>query len=175
MINDDNQDVDFDNNEAETEEVFEEVEDTEEDTTDWKAEALKYKNILDRNKNKKADEKPASKTKSDDFGYDVKAYLKSSGINADEFDFVKAEMKASGKDVDSLLESKYFQEGLERHREINKTSNATIKSKRSGGVAVDSVEYWAGKDFADVPADMRGKVLAHREAKEKNKGMFYNQ
>ena len=173
MLNDDNQDVDFENNEAETDEVVE-VEDTEEDTTDWKAEALKYKGILDRNKNKKADEKPASK-KSDDFGYDVKAYLKSSGINADEFDFVKAEMKASGKDIDTLLDSKYFQEGLERHREINKTSNATIKGKRSGGVAVDNVEYWAGKDFADVPIDMRGKVLAHREEKEKNKGQFYNQ
>ena len=174
MLNDDNQDVDFDNNEAETEEVFEEVEDTEEDTTDWKAEALKYENILDRNKNKKADEKPASKTKSDDFGYDVKAYLKSSGINASEFEFVRAEVKASGQDVDSLLENEYFQAKLEKHRELTKTADATIKGKRSNAVATDSIDYWMAKPFEEVPQDMRSKVLNAKLAKDSSKGKFYN-
>lgn len=173
MINDDNQDVDFENNEEETEEVVE-VEETEEDTTDWKAEALKYKGILERNKNKKADEKPASKSKSDDFGYDVKAYLKSSGINASEFEFVRAEVKASGQDVDSLLENEYFQAKLEKHRELTKTADATIKGKRSSAVATDSVDYWMAKPFEEVPTELRSKVLNAKLEKDTSKGKFYN-
>lgn len=172
MFNEETQEVDLETSTEEAEEDTETVEETEEKGVEyWKAEALKNKAILERNKGK---EKEVEKPQSDGFGYDVKAYLKASGINANEFDFVKAEMKASGKDVDSLLESKYFQEALETKRSLDKTANATIKGKRSGGVTTDSVEYWATKDFADVPKEMRGKVLAHREAKEKNKGTFYN-
>lgn len=118
--------------------------------------------------------KQTKETKSDDFGYDVKAYLKSSGIKAEEFDFVKAELQASGKDLDSLLESKYFQEGLEKHRELGKTADATPTGKRSGGVATDSVEYWAAKPIDDVPQNMRTAVVNHKIAQDKNKGVFYN-
>lgn len=170
MFNDEIQEVDLDTS---TEEAAEDTETVEEEkgVEYWKAEALKNKAILERNKGK---EREVEKPQSDGFGYDVKAYLKASGINANEFDFVKAEMKASGKDVDSLLDSKYFQEALETKRALTKTANATIKGKRSSGVSTDSVEYWASKDFADVPMNMRGKVLAHREAAEKNKGTFYN-
>jgi len=171
MFNDESQEVDLETSTEEAEEDTETTVEEEKGVEYWKAEALKNKAILERNKGKEVKE---VKPQSDGFGYDVKAYLKASGINANEFDFVKAEMQASGKDVDSLLESKYFQEALETRRAINKTENATIKGKRSGGVSTDSVEYWASKDFADVPMNMRGKVVAHREAKEKNKGMFYN-
>lgn len=156
----------------------EETEETEEtNTPNWEAEAKKaqsqakkYKAILDRNKGK--DE--ALKTKSDDFGYDVKGYLKSSGIKASEFDFVKAEIKTFGGDIDALLGNEYFQNKLEKHRELTKTADATPTGKRSGGVATDSVEYWAGKPIEDVPADMRIKVVNARLEKEKNKGVFYN-
>lgn len=174
MINDENQDVDFENNEDEVVEVEDETtEEAEEDSTDWKAEALKYKAILDRNKTKKADEKPASK--SNDFGYDVKAYLKASGIKADEFDFVKAELKASGmKDIDALLENSYFTDRLEKHRELTKTQDATPTGKRSGGVPTDSVEYWLGKPIEEVPSNMRIKVVNARLKQDESKGMFYN-
>lgn len=171
MQNEEIQEVDLETSTEEAEDDTITVEDTEERGVEyWKAEALKNKAILERNKGKEKEVKPQS----DGFGYDVKAYLKASGINANEFDFVKAEMAASGKDVDSLLESKYFQEALETKRAINKTENATIKGKRSGGVATNSVEYWASKDFADVPQEMRYKVIEHREKQEKNKGVFYN-
>lgn len=173
MINDDNQDVDFENNEEEVVEV--EEEETTEDETDWKAEALKYKAILDRNKTKKADEKPASKSKSDDFGYDVKAYLKASGIQAGEFDFVRTELKQSGiKDVDSLLENSYFKDRLEKHREIQKATDATPTGKRSGTAPTDTVEYWLGKPIEEVPANMRIKVVNAKLDRDKNKGQFYN-
>ncbi len=155
----------------EVEETIEE-EPEEEDTTDWKAEALKFKAILDRNKDKV---KTATPSKSTDFGYDVKAYLKASGINPTEFDFVKAELKGSGmKDVDSLLENDYFKSKLEKHRELSKTQEAIPSGKRSGGVATNSPEYWMGKPIEEVPADMRRAVVNAKLEQEKNKGKFYN-
>lgn len=173
MFNDDTQEVDLETSTEEVEESDDTTEEQETDSKDWKAEALKYKAILERNKGKEV-VKEVKTEQSDGFGYDVKAYLKASGINANEFDFVRAEMKASGKDVDALLDSKYFQEALETRRALDKTDKATIKGKRSGGVSTDSVEYWASKPFEEVPQSMRIKVLNHREAQDKNKGTFYN-
>ncbi len=167
-------------NEETTVEVIEEEETTtDEDQTetkekDWKAEALKYKAILDR-KAKKAEAAPQAETKSDGFGYDVKAYLKASGIKASEFDFVQSEFKNSGvKDVDALLENEYFQAKLEKQREINRTQDAIPKGKGSNGVAIDSVDYWLAKPFAEVPSHLRRDVLKAKESQEKNRGKFYN-
>lgn len=115
-----------------------------------------------------------SKPQSDDFGYDVKAYLKSSGIKANEFEFVQTELKKSGADIDTLLDNEYFQARLEKHRAIAATEAATPTGKRSGGAATDSVDYWMGKPMEDVPKDMRIKVVNARLDKEKNKNVFYN-
>lgn len=113
--------------------------------------------------------------KSDEFGYDVKAYLKTSGIQTSEFDFVREEFKSSGlKDLDQLLENPYFKSRLESRRELSKTSEAIPTGKRSGGVPTDSVEYWASKPIEEVPVEMRIKVVNYQLAKEKNKGQFYN-
>jgi len=173
-----------DNNTQEGQENQEETQDTQdtqseevketptesEDEKDWKAEALKYKAILDRNKNK-----PREQKKSDDLDYGEKAFLKASGIESSEFDFVKAELKQSGiKDLDSLLENDYFKSKLENQRALDKTKNATIKGKSANGVATNSVEYWAAKPIEEVPADMRIKVINAKLEKEKSKGIFYN-
>lgn len=173
MINEENDGVE--ETEVEETETESETENTggeeETDTTDWKAEALKFKAILDRNKGKS--DKPASK--SNDFGYDVKAYLKASGIKAEEFDFVKGEMKSAGiKDVDALLENKYFQSKLEEHREISRSTEATPKGNRSGGVATDSVDYWLAKPIEEVPMSKRREVVNAKLAKEQNQSKFYN-
>lgn len=167
----------FNDENTEVEEVIEdsietdEVEEVKEDDKDWKAEALKYKAILDRNKDK-GDKAP---NKSDGFGYDVKAYLKASGIESSEFDFVKQEMKDAGvKDVDSLLGNKYFQSRLEEHRELTKTQAAIPSGKRTGGVATDSVDYWLSKPIEEVPADKRRAVVNARLEREQGKGKFYN-
>ena len=182
MFNDETEEVVEETAEEETaeEETVEGTETTDpeeteevEETTDWKAEALKYKAILDRIK-KKGDTAP--KTKSNDFGYDVKAYLKASGITENEFDFVKAQMKESGlKDVDSLLGNSYFKARLEEHRELEKTKDSAPKSRRSGGVATNSAEYWASKPIEEVPMDMRREVVNFKLKKDQNKGKFYNQ
>lgn len=173
MINEENDGVEeTEVEETETESETESTEETQEEEKGvdyWKAEALKNKAILDRNKNK-----PAS-SKSNDFGYDVKAYLKASGIKAEEFDFVKGEMKTSGiKDVDILLENKYFQTGLAEFREISRSAEATPKGNRSGGVATDSVEYWLAKPIEEVPMSKRREVVNARLAKEQNQSKFYN-
>lgn len=180
MFNEDTQeDVTLEND---IEEVVEETEESEEEETvytpterekELEAENKKLKAILDRNKKPKAQEKQT--TKSDDFGYDVKAYLKSSGIAASEFEFVRTELKQSGLgDVDSLLENEYFQSRLEKHRAIQKTKDATPTGRRSGGVATDSVEYWLGKPFDEVPSEMKLKVVDAKMKKDKSRGMFYN-
>lgn len=146
----------------------------EEDTTDWKAEALKYKAILDRNKDKKHVPKESSK-KSNDLDYGEKAYLTANGIKgAKEFEFVKAELKASGENLDNLLENDYFKSKLEKFREINKTADAIPKGGRSNSVPTDSVEYWMAKPIEEVPKDMRAKVVNAKLTKDKDKGVFYN-
>jgi len=174
MINEDNAGVEdvevIEVEDTEDEETGVEEQEEEKGVDYWKAEALKNKAILDRNKNK-----PATPSKSNDFGYDVKAYLKASGIKTDEFDFVKTEMKSAGiKDVDALLENKYFQSKLEEHREISRTQEATPKGNRSGGVATDSVEYWMAKPIEEVPTDKRRAVVNAKLEKEKGQGKFYN-
>lgn len=169
---DENETQEVESTEDTSEETTNQTEETsKEDSTDWKAEALKYKAILDRNKNK-PNKEPSKK--SDDFGYDVKAYLKASGIKSEEFDFVRQELKQSGlKDVDALLENDYFQARLDKQRKLNATSQATPTGKRSTGPATDSVDYWLTKPIEEVPKDMRIKVINARLKKEE-KGGFYN-
>lgn len=163
-------------NEDITVEVVEEEQTTHEEPVetekDWKAEALKYKAILDR-KAKKAE--PAhEETKSDDFGYDVKAYLKASGVNATEFDFVKKELKTYGGDLDSLLENEYFKAKLETQRNLQKTQDAVPQGKGGSGVPTDSIDYWMTKPLAEVPQEFRREVVNAKLAQDKNKGKFYN-
>ncbi len=156
----------------ETQEQTHEEESSQEDGTDWKSEALKYKAILDR-KNRKPEVKESKK--SNDFGYDVMAYLKASGISEKEFDFVKAEKNSSGiGDYASLISNDYFQAKLEKHRAVTKTTEATPKGSRSGGVAVDSVEYWSTKPIEEVPQNMRYQVVQAKLKKDSPKGTFYN-
>lgn len=135
------------------------------------------KQLYERLKKAEAAAKANGTTKppTNDFGYDVKAYLKASGITANEFDFVKAEMKASGlQDVDTLLENDYFKSKLEKHREVAKTEDATPSGKRSGGVATNSVDYWLSKPIEDVPNEHRRAVVNAKIERESKKSQFYN-
>lgn len=162
-----------------TEDTFEETTNQDESTsneddTDWKAEALKYKAILDRNKNKP--EKKSESKKSDDLDYGAKAYLTANGIKGSkEFDFVKDELKKSGEDLDSLIENDYFKAKLEKFRNLNKTTEAIPKGSRRSSVTTDSVEYWMSKPMEEVPQEMRIKVVNARLKKDESKGQFYNQ
>lgn len=118
-------------------------------------------------------EKPSKS--SNDLDYGQKAYLAANGVKGSkEMDFVKQELKSSGLSLEALLENDYFQAKLEKQRALNKTAEATPTGKRSGGVPLDSVDYWMTKPLEEVPRDMRGKVVDAMLAKEKSKGVFYN-
>lgn len=118
-------------------------------------------------------EKP--KANSNEFGYAEKAFLTASGLKGSkEFELAQKFARETGKNLEQVLESKYFQNELEEMREIDRTANAAIRGKDSKGMSIDSVEYWASKDFKDVPREMKAKVIDFKLKKEKEKDVFYN-
>lgn len=181
MENDDKQTPEFEQDENKNEEGQDENQDqkpdeseSKEDDKDWKAEALKYKAILDRNKDK-FKEAPTKKTKSDGLDYGQKAYLKASGISGEsETKLVEQYMSETGKTLEQVLDSKFFKAELEEMREISRTKDATPESKRSGNVPTDSVDYWMTKPIEEVPQEMRIKVVNKKLEQSKSKGVFYN-
>lgn len=173
---------------VEIEEIVEETDDEGKDTTDWKALALKNHGIAQRFKTKleksKIDSKVEKKvekileTKKEGFDYAEKAFLKASGVTPTEFALVEEVMKATGKSLDDVLESKYFQAELKEQRE-NKASKDAIPSgsKRSTSSARDEVDYWIAKGTLP-PADqreLRTKVVNARLKAEKAKSVFSSQ
>ncbi len=121
------------------------------------------------------DEPKVEQKKSDSLDYGQKAYLASMGYkDKAEIKLAQEIMKESGKDLEAVLESKYFKSEVENMRELARTAAATPTGKRSGQVPTDSVEYWLGKPFEDVPKELREKVVNAQIAKEKSKGVFYN-
>lgn len=145
------------------------------DDTDWKAEALKYKAILNRKKKKKATTKTASK-ESDDYDYGELAFLNTNGIKGSkEIEFAKKLQKQTGLPLNDLLENKYFKTELEEFRGEVKTENAMpSNSKRTRNVPSDSVEYWLAKGELPKDRELRTKVVNARIKKEETNGMFYN-
>lgn len=162
------------------------------DTTDWKAQAeanlelaKRNQGIAQRNKTrlqklKEEKEGGAPVTKNEPTSSDLgeKAYLVVNGIkSADEIAFVQKMKKETGKDVESLLETTYFQTEFKSFKEKKATDNAVpTGSKRSTNTSVDSVDYWLAKGELP-PADqvqLRRDVVNARLKKEQNKGVFYN-
>ena len=163
------------------------------DTTDWKAIAemnrdlaLKNRGIAQRFKTKLEKSKevapPANPVKpnepaSNDLG--EKAYLIANGVKgADEIAFVQKMKKETGKDVESLLESTYFQTEFKDFKEKKATDKATPQgNNRSSNPSADSVEYWIAK--GELPTgpenkELREKIVNARMKKEESKGQFYN-
>lgn len=165
------------------------------DTTDWKAQAeanleLAKRNagIAQRNKTRlqklkenaqpadKKDDKGNAAPQTSDLG--EKAYLMASGIKgADEIDFVQKMKKETGKDIESLLGTTYFQTEFKEFKEKRDTANAVPQaSKRSNNSSVDTVEYWIAK--GEMPPEnqpeLRRAVVNARMKKEESKGQFYN-
>jgi hypothetical protein len=132
---------------------------------------------------KEEKEKPKSTKKSDeksDFDYGQKAYLIANGIKADEINYVKEVMEATGKDLDSVLASKYFQAELKERREAQ-VAEAAMPSgtKRSGTASRDSVEYWVAK--GELPPNtpenfkLRAEVVNAKIKSQTSNRQFYNQ
>ena len=167
----------------ETEELEEDFEDEGDDTTDWKAEAMKARGLAKRYKTKLAKSKeapepsrePVPKTKEDKkaFDYAEKAYLKASGIQSDEYEFVLEVIQATGKTLDEVLDAKYFQADLKERREAKASKDAIPRGgKRSEAGARDDIAYWSNKPFSEVPRELKREVLKAREKREADLNKF---
>lgn len=150
--------------------------DTPADTTDWKSEALKYKAILERNKNKPREQKTNN---SGELDYGQKAFLAANGVKgSDEMKLVQEIMRNTGKrDLESVLESKYFKSELEEMRALRSTAEANPSgSKRSGQSSADSVDYWIAK--GELPPasnpELRRQYVNAKIKKSKGGSPFYN-
>ncbi len=122
-----------------------------------------------------AEEKPEAEDKSEGFDYGQKAFLVANGVKGEkETELVQKVMSETGRTIEQVLDSKYFQADLTEMRELDTTKNATIEGKRAGNGVVDSVEYWASKPFAEVPKDLRADVVNYKLKKEDTGSNFYN-
>lgn len=119
------------------------------------------------------EEKPAKAEKTQDLDYGQKAYLVANGIKgSEEMTLVQDIMKNTGKSLDEVLESKYFQAELKEMREIKASAEAVPdSSKRSQNTAKDQVDYWIAKGElppADQPqlrqAVVEAKIKAQRSS-----------
>lgn len=172
-------DLELDDNETqnvETDDYNSDGDDTPADTTDWKSEALKYKAILERNKNKPRETKTNNSSELD---YGQKAFLAANGVKgSDEMKLVQEIMRNTGKkDLESVLESKYFKSELEEMRALRSTAEANPSgSKRSGQSSADSVDYWIAK--GELPPntnpELRRQVVNARLKKSESGSPFYN-
>ncbi len=124
-------------------------------------------------------ESPTKKgKKSEELDYGQKAFLVASGVkDADEIALVKDYMVNSGKSLEEVLGSKYFQGELKGLRDEKAATAALPASgKRSGQSAADTVDYWIAKGALppNTPDNfkLRQDVINARIKKEGIKSQF---
>lgn len=124
------------------------------------------------------DAKPNSRknNKSSELDYGEKAFLVSNGIKgAEETKLVQDIMESTGKSLEDVLESKYFQAEIKEMRDAKASQDATPSGNKTGqGSARDTVEYWISKGELP-PADqteLRRKVVNAKIAKETTTNPF---
>ncbi len=180
--------------------TFEEVKDfTEEEladeNVDWKAKAQESLGIAKRRTTQlgkakakledyesnfipKSKEEPKPQDKKDsqptEFDYGQKAFLISNGIKIEEFGLVKNIISATGKSLDDVIVSKYFQAELKELRDAQAVKDALPSdTKRSAPSVKNTVDYWIEK--GEYPPDtfenrkLRQDIQAAKEAREKAK------
>ncbi len=156
----------------EVEEVVEKPKETLEDKE------TRLERQLNQTRKKMGKDKPKSK-QSDEFDYGQYAYLKQAGIESDEdIAFVKEKMEDSGKTLRDTLKANWFKAELKERKELATTAEAIPKDSNSKGTAMESVDYWKGKEDSviqkNAPKGMLIKVVNARLAEEKSGGQFYN-
>lgn len=152
---------------------------------DYKAEAAKWKRIAERNAKKaeKTEEAPKAEVKSDpsELDHGQKALLRSMGIKgADELQLAKDFMKRTGQDIDSLESDDIFQAKLTKLRDT-KANEAAAEGKTGRGTQasdpVAKILATLGKNDpipADLPREVREKLVDARRAQSKESKQFYN-
>ena len=160
----------------------EEIEELEEPSldTDWEARARKLESqaIVQRERTRalKAELSKLGKAvlpdkKEEKKGFDNadKALLIASGIPRDDHQLVWKWMQETGKEMDDVLDNKYFQTELQDAQEERKSRNAIpTGSKRATLSSRDSVEYWLAKEQMP-PESERALREAYVNAKMKER------
>lgn len=129
----------------------------------------------------KSDDEAKPRPKPGELDLTQKTYLKASGIaGSDELKLVSKLMKETGKSVEDLTESKYFQSELKALRDLRASKEATPKGKnRDGGAATSQVEYWlkAGTLPPNTPENkkLREEIVDARRTKARNGNVFTDQ
>jgi len=161
------------------------------DNTNWKALAMDRQELARKNHGiaqrykTKADKardniltNPVEKKEPQSNDLGEKSYLISNGIKTkDEIALALRLKKETGKDIESLLETTYFQAELREFREGKATDNATpTASKRSNNSTSDSVDYWLAKDELPPASEtkLRQDVVNAKMKKDTLRGIFYN-
>lgn len=116
--------------------------------------------------------------KSFTLGYAEKAYLNANGIKGkDEYALVQDMVANTGKEIEDLIDNKYFQselKDLRNTRESKLASDALSGTNRNGNSARDSVDYWIGK--GELPpaymVQLRRDVVNAQIKKEKSGSPF---
>lgn len=132
----------------------------------------------------KEEKKPKAEVSKPDgeFGLLQKSYLRSADIvEEDEVELVKKLMEETGKDIDVLIETKYFKSELEELRDVKATTKATsdVRGGRGNTQATDTAEHWIAKGIPPTPEQVpdratRVKIARAMIASEDTGKKFYN-
>lgn len=159
----------------------------EEDPTDYKAEAAKYKRLFEKaQKGGDKQESTTSESKettsnSTEFGYGEKAYLNSLGYtDSADHDLVQEAMAETGKTLEQVMASKYIVADIKEAQEDRKTQAATEtkgNTRRTQSSSKTEVDYWIKKGELPEETALRRKVIHKRAELAKNasgRGKFNN-
>jgi uncharacterized membrane protein YgaE (UPF0421/DUF939 family) len=148
------------------------------DTTDWKQKHDELAARLKRAETKLTKTKIEKEVEKKSQGLDRmdRAILRVEKITAeDEVSLVEDLMKETGKSLEQVLESKFFQHELKELRDARATKEATPSaSKRAGQSPRSEVDYWLAKGElppADQP-ELRREYVNKKMAKASNVNRF---
>ena len=77
----------------------------------------------------------------------------------EDIEFLKNEIEKSGKTQQELLSNKYFLEDIKGRQEERELKNATPSHSSRSGVTKKDLSYWMNRPYAEVPQDMKYKIL----------------
>jgi hypothetical protein len=126
----------------------------------------------------KTEIKSETSVKSGELDSGQKALLRVEGIKSqDEVSLVKTYMENTGKDLEEVIENKYFLQELKEMRETKATVAATPSSSGRSTGATKDVDYWAAKYSAgtpinEVPQEFRSQALNAKIASEIRRDKF---
>lgn len=170
--------------------IVETADDEGNDTTDWKAIAMKNQGIAQRLKTKlaKQGEKPTQDPKKEEKSGDsdgllAKAYLRSAGITKkEEVELALLTAKKWGVGIDELVDDEDFQGKLEKMRtkQANIQASTGVSGDKTGSSVKETTEYWVAKGTPPTPDQVpnratRSKIISEMLKLSETSGKkFYN-